>query len=99
MIGAAAESSVFKVAQAESDKSCLVEFQGIAFFGGIVEQRQFLVHADDFERALAQGMRFLCIQRENWIRERFFREDYSDDRLGAERLHRLQPMIAVGSPV
>ena len=87
MIGAAAEAAVFEIAEAERDQRGFLEFERVGFFCCVIQRRQLLIHLDHFQRAFAQVVRLLGIEREYLISGGSLRDDDADDRLGAQGFH------------
>ena len=99
MVGPAAESRPLFIAKTERNTRRLFELQGVRVFRCTIELREFSIHADDFQRLLAEVMGFLRIEREDLIGGSCFGNDNGNDALGPQRPHGRQAMVAVRCPI
>src|SRR3989442_15061094 len=99
VVGRAGEFRIALVAHTERDQRSLFQIEGkLRLRPRTVFVDQPAVDADDFQRALAQVVRLLRVEREDLPGDLALRHDQRGDRPRAEAPHRLQPVPAVRRP-
>src|SRR6202451_467528 len=99
MVSATAEARNPLVAPSQSDKCRVIEIEGKSRFwsrGIFVDQAT--VDANDFQRALFEVVRFLCIQSQDLPCNLAFRDDQGRDGFSSKAAHVFETMPTVGGP-
>ena len=95
MIRAAGEAAVLLIAKPEGHERGLLELDRELLLGSLVERGERFGETHDLERALAEVVRLLGIEKENPVRDFGLGDDERDDGLRAELPKCAEPVVAV----